>query len=263
MPAWAWRRSAAWHGSACHFLVGHPFSKTIVLVWNLAAESAICTTLALALRRWAMRFAARGRSPSGSVSRTRRLDREVQAVGRLQRQLLPADVPRAIPGYEWSVHYETSTRAGGGYYDFREAARRSRRGILIADASGHGASAAVLMAMARSLLHEVAAASCRPERVMRRDGAPARDSDADQAGSSPRATSCSSPRAARSTTRSPATNRRGCCARRAVRSSGFPTAADRCSGRTPIWATPRGRARLEPGGLLFLSTDRPIRGAGR
>jgi serine phosphatase RsbU (regulator of sigma subunit) len=154
--------SLAWLG--VYFLVGHPFSKTIVLVWNLAAESAIYTTLALALGAVGDAFRrARALAERLRIS-NQALDREVQAVGRLQRQLLPADVPR-IPGYEWSVHYETSTRAGGDYYDFVRLPD-GRVGILIADASGHGASAAVLMAMARSLFHEVAAASCRPERVM-------------------------------------------------------------------------------------------------
>ena len=77
----------------------------------------------------------------------RLLDHEALAVGRLQRELLPGALPR-VPGYEWSVHYETCTRAGGDYYDFTALAD-GRVGILIADASGHGAPAAVLMAMTR------------------------------------------------------------------------------------------------------------------
>jgi serine phosphatase RsbU (regulator of sigma subunit) len=153
--------SLAWLG--VYFLVGHPFSKTIVLVWNLATTE-IYTTLALALGTVGDAF-RRARALAERLRITNQaLDREIQAVGRLQRQLLPAEVP-SIPGYEWSVYYETSTRAGGDYYDFVRLPD-GRVGILIADASGHGASAAVLMAMARSLFHEVAAASCRPERVM-------------------------------------------------------------------------------------------------
>jgi serine phosphatase RsbU (regulator of sigma subunit) len=152
----------AWLG--VYFLVGHPFSKTIVLVWNLAAESAIYTTFALVLGTVGDAF-RRARALAERLRVTNQaLDREIQAVGRLQRELLPAEMPR-IPGYEWSVHYETSTRAGGDYYDF-VTLPEGRVGILIADASGHGAPAAVLMAMARSLFHEVAAQNCGPERVM-------------------------------------------------------------------------------------------------
>ena len=73
----------------------------------------------------------------------------------------------AIPGYEWSVHYETCTRAGGDYYDFTTLAD-GRIGILIADASGHGAPAAVLMAMTRTLLHAVAELSPTPDRLLSR-----------------------------------------------------------------------------------------------
>jgi sigma-B regulation protein RsbU (phosphoserine phosphatase) len=51
-----------------------------------------------------------------------------------------------------AVHYATSTRAGGDYYDFFEFQDGSL-GIVLADASGHGTPAAVVMAMLRALLH--------------------------------------------------------------------------------------------------------------
>ena len=79
------------------------------------------------------------------------LDRELETVGQIQRDLLPRGLPE-VAGYDFAVHYATSTRAGGDYYDFF-ALPDGRWGILIADVAGHGASAAVVMAMTRVILH--------------------------------------------------------------------------------------------------------------
>jgi sigma-B regulation protein RsbU (phosphoserine phosphatase) len=80
-----------------------------------------------------------------------RLDDELKTVGAIQRSLLPADVP-PIPGFDIAAHYQTSARAGGDYYDFF-ALPDGRWGIFIADVSGHGTPAAVLMAITHALAH--------------------------------------------------------------------------------------------------------------
>src|SRR4030095_14229869 len=79
------------------------------------------------------------------------LDRELQAVGEIQRSLLPQDLPQ-IPGYEIATYYQTSRRAGGDYYDFFPLPG-GWWGVFIADVSGHGAGAAVLMAITHSIVH--------------------------------------------------------------------------------------------------------------
>ena len=79
------------------------------------------------------------------------LDREMQVVADIQRSLLPAELPH-IPGVELAVHYQTSRRAGGDYYDFFPLPN-DRWGILLADVSGHGTPAAVLMAVTHSIAH--------------------------------------------------------------------------------------------------------------
>ncbi|MGD9691010.1 MAG: PP2C family protein-serine/threonine phosphatase [Phycisphaerales bacterium] len=79
------------------------------------------------------------------------LDRELQTVGEIQRSLLPAELP-AIPGFELAAHYLTSARAGGDYYDFFPLAGGAW-GIFIADVSGHGTPAAVLMAITHAIAH--------------------------------------------------------------------------------------------------------------
>ena len=78
-------------------------------------------------------------------------DREMRTIANIQRALLPQETP-IIPGLKVAAYYETSDRAGGDYYDFF-ALPDGRWGLLIADVSGHGASAAVVMAITRSIAH--------------------------------------------------------------------------------------------------------------
>lgn len=79
------------------------------------------------------------------------LDRELQIVGEIQRSLLPNELP-LIEGYSLAAHYETSARAGGDYYDFFPLADGGW-GLFIADVSGHGTPAAVVMAITHAIAH--------------------------------------------------------------------------------------------------------------
>lgn len=79
------------------------------------------------------------------------LDRELQTVGEIQRSLLPSTLPE-IPGFDLAAFYQTSARAGGDYYDFFPL-EHGRWGLFIADVSGHGTPAAVLMAITHAVAH--------------------------------------------------------------------------------------------------------------
>lgn len=79
------------------------------------------------------------------------VDRELRVVADIQRSLLPKKLPE-IPGVELATFYRTSQWAGGDYYDFFELPG-GRWGFLIADVSGHGTPAAVMMAILHSLSH--------------------------------------------------------------------------------------------------------------
>jgi len=81
----------------------------------------------------------------------RALDHEKEQVGRMQRHLLPAELPQ-IEGLELAASYVTSSRAGGDYYDVLPLPEE-QWGLLVADVSGHGTPAAVVMAMIHTLLH--------------------------------------------------------------------------------------------------------------
>jgi sigma-B regulation protein RsbU (phosphoserine phosphatase) len=87
------------------------------------------------------------------------VDYELRTIADIQKSLLPEEVPQ-VPGLDVAVHYQTAKRAGGDYYDFFKLPNGGL-GVLIADASGHGAPAAVLMAVAHSITHT------RPEPPLR------------------------------------------------------------------------------------------------
>lgn len=79
------------------------------------------------------------------------LARELRIVGEIQHSLLPSRLP-TVPGLALSAHYQTSELAGGDYYDLFDCGD-GRWGILIADVSGHGAPAAVIMAITHAIAH--------------------------------------------------------------------------------------------------------------
>jgi len=92
------------------------------------------------------------------------LERELRKVSDLQCDLLPEKLPD-IDGLELAVYYETSRYAGGDYYDFYEIPD-NRFGILMADAEGHSAPAAVRMAMTRALFSAYPGVPSDPDDVL-------------------------------------------------------------------------------------------------
>ncbi|HTN00887.1 PP2C family protein-serine/threonine phosphatase [Planctellipticum variicoloris] len=90
----------------------------------------------------------------------RMVDDELRVVADIQRSLLPTSLP-TIPGMELAAHYQTSQRAGGDYYDFF-ALPEGRWGLLIADVSGHGTPAAVVMAVTHCIAHTLPGAPTPP-----------------------------------------------------------------------------------------------------
>ncbi len=79
------------------------------------------------------------------------LDDELRVVAELQRTLLPIRLP-TLPGVDLAAYYQTARHAGGDFYDFFPQTH-GRWGISIADVSGHGASSAVLGAIAHAIAH--------------------------------------------------------------------------------------------------------------
>lgn len=79
---------------------------------------------------------------------TQTLERDLEQARRFQRMLLPRAFPR-VPHLRGDVVYTPTEILSGDFYDFFELGR-SRVGVLIADVSGHGVSAALYTGMVKS-----------------------------------------------------------------------------------------------------------------
>lgn len=76
---------------------------------------------------------------------------EIQIARQLQRELLPKASPE-VPGYGFAHSSRTANDIGGDYYQFHRLPD-GRLAIVVADASGHGMAAGLLMAIANATLH--------------------------------------------------------------------------------------------------------------
>ncbi|HZC33458.1 MAG TPA: PP2C family protein-serine/threonine phosphatase [Candidatus Bathyarchaeia archaeon] len=79
------------------------------------------------------------------------------AIGRrIQLSLMPRRFP-ALVGWEIATAYEAAREVGGDFYDaFLVRGHPERLGVVIADVTGKGIAAAILMADARALIHAAA-----------------------------------------------------------------------------------------------------------
>ena len=93
-----------------------------------------------------------------------RLVHELTVVSDLQRDLLQERLPN-VPGLNLAVYYDTSLYAGGDYYDVVELPGK-RCGLLVADAEGHSAPAAVMMAMTCALFRSCPELHNQPGRLI-------------------------------------------------------------------------------------------------
>jgi serine phosphatase RsbU (regulator of sigma subunit) len=94
-----------------------------------------------------------------------RLNRELASAGRMQRLILPPSLPEH-PAVQFAASYQTSRHAGGDYYDVVPIAT-GHYGVMVADVSGHGAPAAIIMAMIRAAFHSQRAVHADAAAVLR------------------------------------------------------------------------------------------------
>jgi sigma-B regulation protein RsbU (phosphoserine phosphatase) len=93
-----------------------------------------------------------------------RLDDELRIAREIQRSLLPVRPP-AMPGLKIADLCEPAREVGGDYYDFFELGPR-RLGVLIADVSGKGTSAALYMAELKGLMLALSHTEESPKRLL-------------------------------------------------------------------------------------------------
>lgn len=93
-----------------------------------------------------------------------RIDLDLALASDVQQMLLPREMP-LVPGLEIDARYMTAQKVGGDFYDVFPLAD-GRVGLAVADVSGKGISASLLMAICRTLLRSVAPHHDSPARVL-------------------------------------------------------------------------------------------------
>ncbi len=130
-----------------------PLAGGRVVAWGLSVEAplavAIVESLAIALGI----AHTVGGAGIADVAATRRIEQELAHGRQLQRGFVSLVAPD-VPGYELASHYEAAREVGGDFFDLFRMRRRGRPlSIVIADVTGKGIAAALLMAFSRPLLH--------------------------------------------------------------------------------------------------------------
>jgi serine phosphatase RsbU (regulator of sigma subunit) len=93
------------------------------------------------------------------------IEEELQIARRIQSQLLPASSP-SIPGYDLSASTIPSRQVGGDYYDFNLL--DDALVLVVADVSGKGIPASLLMATLRAAVNSNADVRKNPSTMLRR-----------------------------------------------------------------------------------------------
>ena len=110
------------------------------------------------------------RSLRFALERKRRLEAEgqIDAARIIQQALLPTEDPE-IEDYDIAGAMIPASQTAGGYYDFivpMPAIGDQTAGLIVADASGHGYGAAMLMAETRGCIHALVRTETDPARIL-------------------------------------------------------------------------------------------------
>jgi sigma-B regulation protein RsbU (phosphoserine phosphatase) len=95
-----------------------------------------------------------------------RMAREVQEARQIQEALFPKSSPY-IPGFMVAGQSCPAGAVGGDWYDFIPL-KDGRWGLVLADVSGKGTAAGLLMSATRGMLRSLAEAACTPGEVLQR-----------------------------------------------------------------------------------------------
>jgi phosphoserine phosphatase RsbU/P len=137
------------------FTASHPdldaFSRQ-----QLRLLQALCDHMAVAIHN-ARRF-------QSERDQREAMSREAEEARAIQQALLPKSSPY-VPGFVISGHSIPARAVGGDWYDFIPFPD-GRWGIVLADVSGKGTAAALLMSATRGMLRSLAETYCTPREVL-------------------------------------------------------------------------------------------------
>jgi sigma-B regulation protein RsbU (phosphoserine phosphatase) len=132
--------------------MGAPFSQGDFVVFKSIAEQSA--------------FALYNAIIYSMANEKKRLDHDLEIARDIQRILLPAEAP-AINGFQISGINVPARQVSGDYFDYIRV-DEERLGVAIADVSGKGVPASLIMAICRSVLRAEAARNPSPTDVLRK-----------------------------------------------------------------------------------------------
>jgi len=98
-------------------------------------------------------YALHNMKVSKQLAEKERLDRDIEVARQIQRVLLPQARPE-VAGYDLSALYVPAREVSGDYYDFIPL-ENGCLGVAIADVSGKGVPASLVMTMCRTILRDL------------------------------------------------------------------------------------------------------------
>jgi phosphoserine phosphatase RsbU/P len=131
---------------------GQPFSQADFVVFKSIAEQSA--------------FALYNAIIYSMANEKKRLDHDLEIARDIQRILLPSEAP-AINGFQISGLNAPARQVSGDYFDYIQV-DEERLGVAIADVSGKGVPASLIMAICRSVLRAEAARNPSPADVLRK-----------------------------------------------------------------------------------------------
>src|SRR6266496_1498805 len=132
--------------------MGAPFSQSDFVVFKSIAEQSA--------------FALYNAIIYSEANEKKRLDHDLEIARDIQRILLPAEAP-SVNGFDISGINVPPRQASGDYFDYIQV-DDERLGVAIADVSGKGVPASLIMAICRSVLRSEAAQNTSPADVLRK-----------------------------------------------------------------------------------------------
>src|SRR5213596_3506090 len=132
--------------------MGAPFTPSDFVVFKSIAEQSA--------------FALYNAIIYSEANEKKRLDHDLKIAREIQRALLPAEAP-AIVGFEISGLNIPASQVSGDYFDYIKI-DDERLGVAIADVSGKGVPASLIMAICRSVLRSQAIGNPSPADVLQK-----------------------------------------------------------------------------------------------
>src|SRR5438309_884724 len=132
--------------------MGAPFSQNDFVVFKSITEQSA--------------FALYNAIIYSEANEKKRLDHDLEIARDIQRVLLPAEPP-SVNGFEISGINVPARQVSGDYFDYIKV-DEERLGVAIADVSGKGVPASLIMAICRSVLRSQAAQNPSPADVLRK-----------------------------------------------------------------------------------------------